>query len=92
MNTVKGIIDESDINNVIIPDKCFTQIDGLRSLRSISKVELRDDKVVVVGKGNKMLPDVVRYLEKTMQEYGELIFKKPNPEDVFLQITGNRII
>jgi ABC-2 type transport system ATP-binding protein len=91
MDTVEKILGASGIDHVVSFDAVRIELHKVSNIIGVNKVEQEGSKVILQGKGKKLLADIVNFLERENVEYSELNFKKPNLEDVFLKLTGAKI-
>jgi len=54
-------------------------------------IEHTDDRVIVLGEGNRFVVDVVRFLVENNIVFQNLKVEYPNLEDVFLALTGHQM-
>lgn len=64
---------------------------SMRSLDSVVSVERNGDRVVVHGKSEMLVVDVVTAMAKSGVRFRDLRTEQPNLEDVFLALTGYEI-
>jgi ABC-2 type transport system ATP-binding protein len=62
-----------------------------RSLSAVTLVEQNGDRVLVQGKGDMLVVEVVTVLAKEGIRFSDLRTEQPNLEDVFLAVTGHEM-
>ena len=62
-----------------------------RSLSTVTLVEQNGDRVLVQGKGDMLVVEVVTVLAKEGIRFSDLRTEQPNLEDVFLAVTGHEM-
>ncbi len=60
-------------------------------LKTVTKVEIRGERIVVSGKGEDLVVEVVNTLTTNSIAFRDLRTEQPNLEDVFLILTGREI-
>lgn len=63
----------------------------LRGLPGVTRVEQVGERVIVYGKGERLVGEVVNTLEAQRVGFRDLRTEQPNLEDVFLALTGREI-
>ncbi len=66
-------------------------IASCRSLPGVTLVEQNGDRVVIQGKGEMLVVDVVTVLAKEGVRFSDLRTEQPDLEDVFLAVTGHEM-
>jgi ABC-2 type transport system ATP-binding protein len=66
-------------------------LEMLRRLESVSRLDRHDDTVTIYGSGDRFLTGVVSVLEKERVPFSNLSVQEPSLEDVFLALTGREI-
>jgi ABC-2 type transport system ATP-binding protein len=66
-------------------------LDRLRIIKSVTKLEQSGENIFVYGQDNTMVMDVVNYLVKNKIDFRDLRTEQPTLEDVFLTLTGKEI-
>lgn len=72
----------------------FTTLDDVNELEQVpgvSRVEVNENSVQVIGHGQNFLKDLVVWLTNNQVNFDNLTSKKSNLEDVFLKFTGARM-
>jgi ABC-2 type transport system ATP-binding protein len=64
---------------------------SLTSLSAVSRVEQRDQRAIVYGRGDRFAGAVVNALEDSGVVFTDLRTEQPNLEDVFLSLTGREM-
>lgn len=67
------------------------QLEWFEALPSVDKAEAFKDRVIISGRNDKLIPDVVGLLIEKKLRFYELHTQQPNLEDVFLNLTGTQI-
>jgi len=68
------------------------QIASLRSIQSVSSVDLKDNRLVIKSlKGNNNLENVLEFIKKNSIGFGKIYSELPTLNDVFLEITGKQL-
>lgn len=65
--------------------------DTIEELESVVRIEINGEQMVVYGKGENIVVDVVNQLTKNNIPFRDLRTEQPNLEDVFLTLTGREI-
>ena len=65
--------------------------DILKNIDGVTKIEKSGDDIIIYGKDNKMVMEVVTYLVKNNISFKDLRTHQPTLEDVFLAITGKEV-
>jgi len=63
----------------------------LRALPGVARVEQIGERVIVYGKGNRLVGNVVNTLEAQGVRFSDLRTEQPTLEDVFLALTGREM-
>jgi ABC-2 type transport system ATP-binding protein len=85
------------IKNIKVENKLIFNILGkfntrsLKKIKSVTGMEKSGEKMVVFGKDNKMVKDVINYLVKNNIDFRDLKTEQATLEDVFLTLTGKEI-
>lgn len=66
-------------------EKSLLQIDG------VTKIEKIGEKIIVYGRGERLVGQVVSFLEEKHLRFRDLRTEQPTLEDVFLQLTGREM-
>lgn len=64
---------------------------AFKKIQGVSRIEQKDDRVTIHGKGDRLLSGVVNTLEKGGFGFRDLRTEHPTLEDVFLILTGKKI-
>ncbi len=67
------------------------EIEHLKKLKSVSRVECRNERVIVYGQGEKLVGEVVNMLTVDGVYFHDLRTEQPTLDDVFLTLTGHEI-
>ncbi len=67
-------------------------LDQLKQTQSVNRIESVGDRIVISGFGDRLVADVVNFLVANKIPYRDLRTEQPNLEDVFLALTGKKII
>ncbi|MCL5071554.1 MAG: ABC transporter ATP-binding protein [Actinobacteria bacterium] len=65
--------------------------DILKNIRSVTKIEKSGENIIIYGRDNTMVMDVVTYLVKNNINFRDLRTQQPTLEDVFLAMTGKEV-
>jgi ABC-2 type transport system ATP-binding protein len=92
LDTPENLIRNLGAENRVV----FTVPDGfdsaqLQGLASVSRVEQVGDRVIVYGRGDDLVVDVVTALSRRRVRFRDLRTEQPTLEDVFLALTGREI-
>ncbi|MFQ5771336.1 MAG: ABC transporter ATP-binding protein [bacterium] len=75
---------------VFTTDEAF-RAKSLRYLTSVTRVEQIGERVVVYGRGDRLVVEVVTALSANGSQFRDLRTEQPNLEDVFLALTGKKM-
>jgi ABC-2 type transport system ATP-binding protein len=78
-------------NRVVFTIDGTPHVEALQQLPSVSSLELIGDRVIISGKGDALLTDVVNALSSNGFRYHDVHTEQPTLEDVFLKLTGRAI-
>lgn len=67
------------------------EIDHLKKLKRVSRVECSGERVIVYGQGEKLVGEVVNMLTVDGVHFHDLRTEQPTLDDVFLTLTGHEI-
>ena len=67
------------------------EIDHLKKLKRVSRVECSNERVIVYGQGEKLVGEVVNMLTVDGVHFYNLRTEQPTLDDVFLTLTGHEI-
>ena len=67
------------------------EIEHLKKLKSVSRVECSNERVIVYGQGEKLVGEVVNMLTVDGVYFHDLRTEQPTLDDVFLTLTGHEI-
>ena len=67
------------------------EIDHLKKLKRVSRVECSNERVIVYGQGEKLVGEVVNMLTVDGVHFHDLRTEQPTLDDVFLSLTGHEI-
>jgi ABC-2 type transport system ATP-binding protein len=87
-NLIRGLSAENRV--VFTVDGVFDPLPFSR-LANVTRVEANGDRIVVHGKGNHIVVDVVTQLVSNGHRFRDLRTEQPNLEDVFLALTGRQM-
>lgn len=87
-NLIKSIKAE---NRLIFSTVKEIDLNPIRKIKSVSKLEVSGGRVKIYGKGNTMIKDIVNYLVKNDIDFRDLRTEQANLEDVFLTLTGKQV-
>lgn len=88
IGTISSIIEKYDLKQKISFKTDEININSLEKLDCIISVKKERDVVTLLGTGNDYVNRVITYLTENNIIYAELSVKKPNLEDVFLDLAG----
>ena len=63
----------------------------IESLENVSRIEVSGERVIVHGRGDRLVGDVVRAMEHHGWRFRDLRNEQPTLEDVFLTLTGREL-
>ena len=78
-------------NRVVFTTWDIEKVKFLADLHSVSRMEFSGSRVVLYGKSDQLVVDVVVGLSEKSIKFRDLRTEQPNLEDVFLTITGRKI-
>lgn len=87
-NLIRGLGTE---NRVVFTVDDTSHLESLRQLPSVSCLEVIGDRVVISGKGEELLTDVVNALSSNGFHAHDMHTERPTLEDVFLKLTGRAV-
>lgn len=67
------------------------EIEHLKKLKRVSRVECSNERVIVYGQGEKLVGEVVNILTVDGVHFHDLRTEQPTLDDVFLTLTGHEI-
>jgi len=67
------------------------EIEHLKKLKRVSRVECSNERVIVYGQGEKLVGEVVNMLTVDGVHFHDLRTEQPTLDDVFLTLTGHEI-
>jgi len=67
------------------------EVDHLKKLKRVSRVECSNERVIVYGQGEKLVGEVVNMLTVDEVHFYDLRTEQPTLDDVFLTLTGHEI-
>lgn len=88
---------ENLVKSLSIENRVVFNIDGifdvkmLSSLAGVLKIEQINQEVIVYGRGDRLVADIVNTLTANRVRFNELQTERSNLEDVFLSLTGRKI-
>jgi ABC-2 type transport system ATP-binding protein len=95
LDTPENLIKNLKVENrVIFTLKGDTKdsLNDLKQINNVKKIESNGDRIIVAGFGDKLVADVVNFLVKKNLPFRDLRTEQANLEDVFLALTGKKII
>ncbi|MDI7276450.1 MAG: ABC transporter ATP-binding protein [Anaerolineae bacterium] len=78
-------------NRVVFTCEGSPSLESLRALPAATRVEQSGERVVVYGRGDRLVVDVVETLLAGGVRFRDLRTEQPNLEDVFLALTGQEM-
>lgn len=78
-------------NRVVFTCDQKFESENLKRLKSVTRIETISERIIVHGRGDKLIADVVNYLTSKDIHFRDLRTEQPNLEDVFLALTGKEI-
>ncbi len=78
-------------NRVVFTVEGIFEPQRLRALGCVSRVEMSGTRVIVYGRGDGMVGDVVNALSANGFRFRDLRTEQPSLEDVFLKLTGRAL-
>jgi ABC-2 type transport system ATP-binding protein len=78
-------------NRVVFTCEGGAGLESLRTLPAATRVEQIGERVVVYGRGDRLVVDVVEALLAGQVGFRDLRTEQPNLEDVFLVLTGREM-
>jgi len=78
-------------NRVVFTAEASPKIDGLSSLPGASRVERTNDRFVVHGSSQRLVVEVVNFLDANDIPFRDLRTEQASLEDVFLALTGHEM-
>ncbi len=78
-------------NRVVFSADGAGELQGLRALPAVTRVEQFGERIVVYGHGDRLVVDVVEALLASRVRFRDLRTEQPNLEDVFLALTGREM-
>jgi ABC-2 type transport system ATP-binding protein len=87
-NLIRGLGIE---NRVVFTADDTSHIESLRLLPAVSSLEMIGDRVVISGKGEQLLAEVVNAISSNGFHAHDVHTEQPTLEDVFLKLTGRAI-
>jgi ABC-2 type transport system ATP-binding protein len=75
-------------NRVVFTTDDTSHLEALKRLSTVSSLEVIGDRVVISGKEEALLADVVNALSSNGFHYHDVHTEQPTLEDVFLKLTG----
>jgi ABC-2 type transport system ATP-binding protein len=78
-------------NRVVFTAEGPFESDSLKTLAPVTRVERIGERVVVYGRGEKLVVEVVSALTSAGIRFRDLRTEQPNLEDVFLALTGQEM-
>ena len=64
---------------------------GLRDLKDVSRAEQSGDRVIVYGRSDQIVVEVVKFLSANRIRFRDLRTEQPTMDDVFLSLTGREM-
>ncbi len=78
-------------NRVVFTAEGAGELQALRALPGVTRVEQTGERVVVHGRGDRLVVDVVEALLASKTRFRDLRTEQPTLEDVFLALTGQEM-
>ena len=78
-------------NHVVFTTDDTSHLEKLRNLPAVSNLEVIGDRVVISGKEEAVLAEVINALSSNGFHYHDVHTEQPTLEDVFLKLTGHVI-
>jgi ABC-2 type transport system ATP-binding protein len=78
-------------NRVVFTIEGAPHLEALRQIPSVSSLDVIGERVVISGKGEELLADVINALSSNGFHYHDVHTEQPTLEDVFLKLTGRAI-
>ena len=78
-------------NRVVFTTEDTSHLEKLRNLPTVSNLEVIGDRVVISGKEEVVLAEVINALSSNGFRYHDVHTEQPTLEDVFLKLTGQAI-
>ena len=92
LNTPENLIRSQGVDSrIIFSVKEPFEIDHLKKLKGVSRVECSNERVIVYGQGEKLVGEVVNMLSVDGVHFHDLRTEQPTLDDVFLTLTGHEI-
>jgi len=88
LDTPKKLIEKSEIEEMISFETDYIDLEKLKKIKGVVNVITKDNEVVIFGKSEDLLKDLVIHLYSEKIVFKNLKTKKPNLEDTFLKLTG----
>lgn len=88
MGTVGSIVEQYGLKQKLTFRTTASDISNLKTLDCIASVHQEKDLVTLLGNGNDYVNRVLTYLGDNSIQYTDLSVKKPDLEDVFLDLVG----
>jgi len=92
LDTPENLIRSLGVDNrIIFSVKELFEIEHLKKLKRVSRVECSGERVIVYGQGEKLVGEVVNMLTVDGVHFHDLRTEQPTLDDVFLTLTGHEI-
>jgi len=88
LDTPDKLIEKSGIEEMISFETMNVDIEKIKKIKGVSNVFVKDNEVIIYGKSEDLLKNLVIYLYSEKVSFRNLKTKKPNLEDTFLKLTG----
>ncbi len=86
LGTVNELINDANLETRVTFKAISLNLEEMRTINSIDNVKEDDGRYIVYGRSEKIIKGIMDYLTSKKIEYSELSIKKPNLEDVYLNI------
>ncbi len=92
MDTPENLIRNLEIDTRIIFSLTSSfAVDSLHSLNGINRVEQSGERIIIYGRGDNLVADVVNLLTTKGAKFHNLKTEQPTLDDVFLTLTGREM-
>ncbi len=88
LDTPEGLIRKSGIEEMVSFEADNIDQEKLSTIKGVSNFSVKDELVLLYGKGEDLLKSVVDFLYFNKVRFRNLKTKRPNLEDTFLKLTG----
>lgn len=92
LDTPENLIRSLGVNSrIMFSVKEPFEIEHLKKLKRVSRIECSNERVIVYGQGEKLVGEVVNMLTVDGVHFHDLRTEQPTLDDVFLTLTGHEI-